>query len=124
VAIELHLCPPSTQTQVALTMWAIRERNTLNYMPVLPRGWRAGASHTEPTPVTQKAPRLFTSKRGASIALAAWRAGHWSVDYGPRRSGLDDVDYDPIIEIDSVPERATANLEVVSVMVSLPPATV
>jgi hypothetical protein len=105
---------------ITLTMWAIRERTTLNYMPVLPRGWRAGASHTEPTPISEKPPRLFTSKRGAAIALAAWRAGHWSVDYGPRRAGLDDIDYDPIIEVDKVPGRETVDLEVVPVLVSLP----
>jgi hypothetical protein len=108
-------------TTTSMTMWAIREVATENYMPVLPRGWHAGASHLEPTPITQKPPRLFTSRRGASIALSAWRQGHWYVDHGPRRAGLDDIDYDPILEVSEVEDRKSVHLEVIPVSVLFPP---
>lgn len=57
------------------TYYAIRERGTENYLPILPPGWGWGHSFSEPCPITDGQPRLFDQGVDASRALTKWLKG-------------------------------------------------
>jgi len=56
-----------------MKVYAIRHIPSGGYLPPLPKGYRYGFTHVEPT--TARAPRIFDTERSAANALAAWLRG-------------------------------------------------
>jgi hypothetical protein len=82
----------------------------------LPSGRGRGFTHDEPTPVTSKPPRLFTSRRGAHLALRAWLAGKWKEEYTYDFYNEVDSSYH---DIEPSPDRKASEMEIFEISLSI-----
>lgn len=98
------------------TLFAIRHIPTGNF---LPSGRSRGFTHDEPMSPSVKPPRLFTSRRGAHLALRAWLAGEWtetfSSSYDEWGGGVEPDGH----EIEARPHRRASEMEIVEIGLSV-----
>ena len=90
-----------------ITMFAIRQISTGNYLPN-PNGARGrGGSHVEPvTASPTRPPRLFHTAHAAKVALSHWLKGILTVSY---------YEDDEIWDLEPQPHRKREDMEVVPV---------
>ena len=70
-----------------ITLWAIKEKSTGNFMPELP-GWRRGYTHLDPLPKEKAKPRFFRARGHAVNALTFWSKGPHVTKYSHSTSGF------------------------------------
>ena len=96
-------------------MYAIFQRSTGWFLPERKKGER-GYTHTAPTSVSIKPPRLFVTERAAKIARTYWLQGrfteHWEQDEWDIQYAGTTPTYDPT--------RNPNDIVVVSVVLSIP----
>ena len=89
-----------------ITLWAIKEKGTGNFMPEIP-GWKKAYTHHEPEPVTKYPPRLFMRRQSAQIALTYWLQGTLVSRYDDEGEGY--------LKLEApVTPRIKENMEIVS----------
>lgn len=103
---------------VLATLYAIRQKGTLKFLP----NTATNRGHTYSEPVAGPQPRLFDRRRSAAVALKAWAKGHatpiMDIDYGEFGERYDSqrgVDYSP------VEGRNADDMEIVEVTLVLAP---
>ena len=66
-----------------MRVYAVRQKSTGWFIPILKRGYKQGGSHSEPS--SDKPPRFFPSRHSARSFLGNWLQGihenDFSVDY-------------------------------------------
>lgn len=90
--------------------YVIRDVHTGFCLPLI----KKGATKAEPCDPKLHAPRLFTTKRGATLALRAWQKGIHiaSWDFADCEYGSGGGAYVDSISIRKIPSRARVMLEV------------
>lgn len=98
-------------------LWLIRHEPTGNFLPEPEGRMGRGGSHTEPTPIAEKPPRIFRTERAAKIALNSWLKGKHV-----HTSGYDSFcgEFWEDTSIVPVPDRIASDMRVVKASVVLP----
>ncbi len=96
-----------------LRMWAIRERETNNYLPALTKNHKRGHSFQIPCDATHHQPRFFLTRLSAECALRAWLRGEFHTTITGGRSYFGEDEYKEYTEVKPVPDRKREKMELV-----------
>lgn len=97
-------------------LYLIRHEPSGNYLPEPEGRMGRGGSHTEPTPIAEKPPRIFRTERAAKIALNSWLKGKYVRTYGyDSQCG----EYWEDTRVVPVPDRVASEMHVVKATVAL-----
>lgn len=99
-----------------MKLFFIRHKPTGNYLPEPTGRMGRGGSHVEPTPASEKQPRLFTSKLSASRALGQWLRGKVH-----HKSGYDSWSNEYYEEnlLEPIPNRIKSEMEIIEKEIDL-----
>jgi hypothetical protein len=87
--------------------YAVRQKSTGYFIPILKRGFKRGGSHSEPT--NDSPPRIFPSALSARSFLGNWLQGIFENDYSLDYNGNEDFS----LRVTPQPHRKKNDMEIV-----------
>ena len=87
--------------------FAVRQKSTGHFIPILKRGYKRGGSHSEPTP--DQPPRIFPSRLSAKSFLGNWLRGIHENYFRIDHNGEEDCG----VSVKPQPHRKKEDMEIV-----------